>query len=430
MKTVQKIALAFICLAILPACEESYQLEEEENILATNHLPVNIYVLQDEKLYHLEGSADHSLSEDFRQVSFTTLRDDGYTYDHGTPVFDNEDNNMYLAQGERVYKFKINSQTLDPEFEWEFDTRADIYADPFIMDRDPQLQFSESIFIGNDEGDFYCLDDDGNEIWKFSTASGAKIRSSACGNTFFSFSQGLNPIVFFGADDGYLYAVSALYGTELWKYYTGSLVRTSPLLYPYDEFINADVENPGSIVVGNNEGFVYSLNPWNGELQWQYDSGALTQSSPAHFNNRVYIGNSQGKLFCFSSGGLEWDFQAGAAIASSPYCQWFNNDVRIFFTSTDGFLYAIDGQGNLVWRTNIKEGELLGRGSPVTIENDIVYISTTTHVFGISIEDGSILSRYAVTGTGQGSPTILTGIQYGNERVIKTYHSSVLGNKN
>ena len=140
-------------------------------------------------------------------------------------------------------------------------------------------------YIGSDDGHLYAYDSEGNQLWSLDT--GAPLRSSPVllqsGELVIGTSAGellkidpLSPyepvvlssandsirttpevselgIIYFGSDDGHVYAINAETGEELWKYGTGAPVRSSPR-------VGAD----GVIYVGSDSGEVHAIHGESG----------------------------------------------------------------------------------------------------------------------------------------------------------------------
>ncbi len=68
----------------------------------------------------------------------------------------------------------------------------------------------------------------------------------------------------------------------LWTYTTGDAIKTSPAV--------AD----GLVYFGSDDGYVYALNAASGSLVWKYNTYGPVQSSPAVVDGVVYIGGCHG----------------------------------------------------------------------------------------------------------------------------------------
>ena len=100
-------------------------------------------------------------------------------------------------------------------------------------------------------------------------------------------------------------------------------------------------------------------------------------STPAVAYGRVYIGNTDGSMYSFSSanGKLAWTKGTGSYVYASPaVAQVPGGKPTVFFGSYDGKFYAVDARnGKVLW--SHREGGKISGGA--TVVGDIVYYSTT-----------------------------------------------------
>jgi eukaryotic-like serine/threonine-protein kinase len=95
-----------------------------------------------------------------------------------------------------------------------------------------------------------------------------------------------NGSVYFGADDGKVYALDAATGSILWTYATGDVVESSPA-----------VAN-GVVYVGSFDGRTYALDAGTGTKLWSYYTGSIS-SSPVVVNGVLYVDSDDGSLYAF-----------------------------------------------------------------------------------------------------------------------------------
>lgn len=168
-------------------------------------------------------------------------------------------------------------------------------------------------------------------------------------------------VLYFGAWDGYEYAVNISTHQQIWKQYLG-ITQQTKVCYGGHVGVSSTASVSNNVVyVGGGDGNIYALDAQNGSVLWKQFLGAppyYIWSSPAVYNNRVYIGTAafcdppgvQGKLFAFttSNGRLAGTFdvipngQTGPTITSSPAIDPTTN--RIFVTT--GNLGTINGVQN------------------------------------------------------------------------------------
>ena len=211
-------------------------------------------------------------------------------------------------------------------------------------------------------------------------------------------------VVYFGGDDGNVYAVDATTGSQIWKHVTGGPVPSTPAV--------AD----GIVYVGSYDGKFYALNAKTGGTKWKFATGGERRfeakgihgfqpknqtiadpfdvflSSPVVVQGSVYFGSGDGNLYALdaASGDLRWKFQTGDVVHSSPA---FANGV-LYFGGWDSFFYAVDATtGKEKWRFHGGEDALVhnqvGFQSSPAVANGIVYTGC---------RDSNVYALDAVTG--------------------------------
>lgn len=81
------------------------------------------------------------------------------------------------------------------------------------------IEGKEYLFFGADDGFFYCINDNGKEVWKFKT--NGKIRTEAAHR---------EGILYFGSEDNNLYALNAKNGNLIFKFPTDGNINGSPVI--------------------------------------------------------------------------------------------------------------------------------------------------------------------------------------------------------
>ena len=112
------------------------------------------------------------------------------------------------------------------------------------------------------------------------------------------------------------------------RFKTGSEVFSSP-----------SVSN-GVVYFGSNDGFVYALDATNGDLLWRTNMGGAVLSSPAVLGELLYAGSSDGNLYALNllGGEVVWTFSVGALVWTSPTVV----DDVVYFGSHNDKIYAIE----------------------------------------------------------------------------------------
>lgn len=119
----------------------------------------------------------------------------------------------------------------------------------------------------------------------------------------------LDGVLYVGSFDGLLYALDASTGATHWTFATADSIYSSPALLE-------DEGRTVAVVVASTDGTVYAVGP-DGALLWRYDTGAVVRSSPVisrgpstEGGSIVYVGASDGVLYALDGqrGTRRWSF--------------------------------------------------------------------------------------------------------------------------
>ncbi len=144
----------------------------------------------------------------------------------------------------------------------------------------------------------------GKTVWKHSLPGRAESSPVVIGRT-----------VYFGCEDGNLYALSTISGNVRWATALGGPIKSAPAYYG------------GTLYVGDYGGYMNAVDAKTGKLKWQ--SGSLGQgfgtsgqfySTPAVAFGRVYAGNNDDRVYSFDikDGTLAWSYSTGGYAYSGP----------------------------------------------------------------------------------------------------------------
>jgi serine/threonine-protein kinase len=139
-------------------------------------------------------------------------------------------------------------------------------------------------------------------------------------------------VVYFGATDKMVYAADAESGSIKpgWPFETTSAIWASPLV--------AD----GRVYVASMDHYLYCLDAETGEEIWKTKMGGAMAKQPLLEDGLLYVGAFDGRVHAIKADSGElvegFDFLAKNWIWSTPLMV----GDRLFVTSLDGFLYALD----------------------------------------------------------------------------------------
>lgn len=155
-----------------------------------------------------------------------------------------------------------------------------------------------------------------------------------------------------------------------------------------------------NIYIADNVGFVYSLNPNSGKLNWIKNHGIPLKSKIKVFDNKIYLINQDNRILAFNveNGSKIWDVRSISSFIKSQ-------NLLSLALSTQGDLIASTSAGDL-FRINSKNGQILWsqntlssmlehardffKSSDVVIQNDNIYFSTQETISSYNFTDGYI----------------------------------------
>ena len=204
-----------------------------------------------------------------------------------------------------------------------------------------------------------------------------------------------NGVVYVGAYDHNLYAISADNGKFLWKYATEGGIASSPCVYERHVF------------VGSADRALYAINANTGRVSWTCPTQGRVWSSPRAAFDHVLFGSDDRHLYAVNihRGRVAWAFEADGPVRSSPT---IGNDA-IYVGCEGGMVYAVDISGRLRWRFRAQRGVT----SSPALTGDLVYVgSQDRHVYGLDISSGWSVWRYRTGGPVVSSPAVSEGVVF------------------
>ncbi len=147
--------------------------------------------------------------------------------------------------------------------------------------------------------------------------------------------------IVFGNDEGFLTALDASGGGKLWTFKARAGIIGSPVIAGHRVF------------AGSLDSTFYAIDASNGSLLWSRPLGSPLYSSPASGDGRVVAGTSDGRVVGLSaaSGEVLWSFRTNAPVNAAPAVA----DTVLYIGSLDKTLYALGAvSGNLVWKYELE----------------------------------------------------------------------------
>jgi outer membrane protein assembly factor BamB len=236
---------------------------------------------------------------------------------------------------------------------WKFPTGDRIVSSPVHKDG--------VIYFGGDDGNVYAVDAaDGHQLWKHKMGGPVPSSPAVEGET-----------LYVGGYDGKFHALDTRTGATRWKFATGGERRfeakglhgfqpkTQTIPDAFDVFLSSPVVARGTVYFGSGDGHVYAIDAASGELKWKFTTGDVVHASPAYAEGVLYFGSWDSYFYAVDAdtGKEKWRFHGGedpvihnqVGFQSSPAV------VRgvVYTGCRDSNLYAIDAAtGKEKWRFN------------------------------------------------------------------------------
>jgi outer membrane protein assembly factor BamB len=190
---------------------------------------------------------------------------------------------------------------------WKFPTGDRIVSSPVWSDG--------TIYFGGDDGNIYAVEAaSGRQLWKHTTGGPVPSTPAVNDGTLYAVSY-----------DGKLYALDAHTGGTRWKFATGGERRfegkglngwqpkNQTIPDPFDVFLSSPVVAEGAVYFGSGDGNLYAVDTTTGELRWKYQTGDVVHASPAYANNTLYFGSWDSYFYAVNAatGKEKWRFHGG-----------------------------------------------------------------------------------------------------------------------
>lgn len=269
----------------------------------------------------------------------------------------------------------------DPfNIEWKFESLNPSYFN--VLPKSAPAIDDARLYFGADNGTLWALNQsDGTVAWSFKTLYGAGAKR------IFSSPAVSKGIVYFGAYDGNFYALDSSTGNKKWVFMDADWVGSSPCV----------AKDLGAVFVGlefglwNKAGALVALDTNTGEKRWQYTTETMVHSSPAYSKKfgLVVVGSTEGKVYACNAGtgSLLWTYSTGGPVRAS-----FAFDEErgyVCFGSEDRNIYVLDVRtGKKVYSIEILEPIY---SSPIVAQGHLYFGLLDKRMMCIDLKNGNVL---------------------------------------
>ena len=276
---------------------------------------------------------------------------------------------------------------------WTFTTGDRIVSSPVYSDG--------VLYFGGDDGHVYAVDAaDGRQRWKYKTGGPVPSTPAVA-----------SEVVYATSYDGKLHAIDVKTGQARWKFETGGerrfeaknlhgmLPKNQTIADAFDVFLSSPVVVAGAVYFGSGDGHAYALDAASGDLLWKFQTGDVVHSSPAFADGVVYFGSWDSWIYAVDakSGALKWRFHGGedplihnqVGFQSSPAIV---NGV-VYTGCRDSKLYAIDAAtGQEKWHFDAAGSWVIS--SPAVARGKVIFGTSDSSLYLVlDAETGKELVR-------------------------------------
>ncbi|QSE95919.1 outer membrane protein assembly factor BamB family protein [Fulvivirga lutea] len=229
----------------------------------------------------------------------------------------------------------------------------------------------DRIYYGNGSGDFYAINKaNGNVAWRYKTSGAIRTRPLV-----------KDERIVFGSFDGRVYALNRD-GELVWNYDSGYPIVGGGTLYD------------DQLIFGSRNYNLFALS-LAGEMEWQYYNWfSWVESTPVIKNDKLFVGSSDAQTITAlnpANGKLIWNFDTGGCPWASPlvtegnvYAATVGNNS--YFYKHFAYIIALNSEtGEEQWRyavENVKDTYYGFTSSPVLIDNMIWVGNTDGRIYG------------------------------------------------
>jgi outer membrane protein assembly factor BamB len=293
-----------------------------------------------------------------------------------SPAID-KDGTIYIGDSDHVDGcfYAINP---DGTEKWKYEHDDWTYSSPAIAE-------NGIIYFGCNDGKLYAFYPNGTLKWTLKLTLGKSMRSPT---------MGIDGTIYIGSSDHKFYAIYPN-GTIKWKYKTNFNIYSSPA-----------IDDNGIIYIGSHDTYLYAFYP-NGTVKWKFKAKEEIKSAPAIGDDgTIYVGSWDQNLYAlYPNGTLRWIFEAADAIETSPTIG-YNED--IYVGSYNGKLYSISPNGTMNWKYGAGSGGADGWivSSPIVDRNGVIYVCSLDGNVAALNPDGSVVWRLVTNRNIEPSPAI------------------------
>ncbi len=293
-------------------------------------------------------------------------------------IFNTKEGKLVSVDNNSKINWTYDSHEKNKKVELTFVNNGFINSNTCANIDDINFDGKKEIVFGTEEGNLFCLDDEGKLIWKFDAKS--SIRGSPA---LVDLVGDKKKEVVFGTIGGKIFILTSE-GKEIHSFKIPAGIENSPTIignkiivsmingeisaydikgkkfwsYKTEGPINSDSEiininSKPCLVASSQDHNIYCLN-MDGILIWAYktEGPIISKVAVGDVNNdgkeEIVFGSCDNNIYCLNLEGEKiWSYETNFWIGSTPILKDINNDgrIEIIVGSYDHNLYILDGEG-------------------------------------------------------------------------------------
>ena len=205
-------------------------------------------------------------------------------------------------------------------------------------------------------------------------------------------------------------------GTLLWRYEISGSIFSSPCLI--DDMV---------IIIGSIKNSIHAIDGYNGNVKWVFETDGQVWSSASYNGKEIFIGSDDGFVYCLDiDGKLLWKTKLNGKIRSSTPCLSNNNDEdqgsSVFIGTYSGGMFCLNqSTGATKWSKNISKPVM---SSPATIKDRVFFATSDNKIYCLKVKDGSKVWDFETQDRIWSSPCVS---QYGSTIFFGSLDSHIYG---
>jgi outer membrane protein assembly factor BamB len=315
----------------------------------------------------------------------------------GAMTFDGHELSLELKRGEEPPRLKpqpLAGRIAQPA--WTFKSGSPIWSSPVVADG--------NVYFGSNDGSVYALNaKSGKAVWQYKTGGRVMGSPTIEGQYLYALS-----------DDGNLYKLERMTARLVWKFDThgGTVARDlpGPKSEAYDYQMSAAVVAGGTVYVGSADKRLYAVEAETGRERWHFDTQGIVRSTPAVAGGLVFFGSYDHHVYAVDSqtGTLKWKLDTLEPVVSSPLVE----GDTLYIGSRSSDLFALDAATGKVkwkffyWSSWVESSARLRKG--------ILYVGSSDHqqMFAIDAASGKRVWNTYTDGSAWSSPAVTDKLVY------------------